>query len=137
MYRPQQKLRPSERNAFGCGCMTAMLLGIVMLYSLTDHYGHPTPAPPHRPATSSSPSRSSGSTVSTCIMSPSAEVYRRATDAAVHGNGMGMAAMGVVILESGTRVRVLGSAGFMLKRVAVLSGPYAGRSGVVAAEKIR
>jgi len=141
-----------EERLWGC-IVQIMLMAFfiyiigVLLAALFKSASMPDVTPSYRPPATPSwddmysspgPSRSSGATtVSTCTLAPSASAYRQATDAAAHGNGLGVAATGTVILESGTRVRVLGSGGFMLKRVAVLSGPYAGKTGVVASEKIR
>jgi len=123
-----------------------LLCGVAVLcfgatYLLSVVPAEPEPLPDRRPtALPTTPSRPGDTSVSECNLCLDNATFDKLTDAAVHGDMETiqlLAAMGKVkVLSSGTRVQVMGSAGFLKKRVRVLSGSHSGSVGIVAMEKI-
>ena len=127
-------------NKTGVGCGTLVLLCI--LFWIVVCLVNPSPKPDggrDRPGVQ--PSGEGSVTSGQCVLFADAKSFDAATEAAVYGDHRTIEEMAVadraVIIPAGTRIQVVGSAGFLKRRVRILSGPHTGRTGVVAADYVQ
>lgn len=130
-----------KKTGAGCGTLVMFCILFWLIVTLTPESGSDKRRRKRRERAVPSAGPSGSVTSGECVLFVDAKSFDAATEAAVHGDHRTIEEMAVadqaVIIPAGTQVQVIGSAGFLKKRVRILSGPHTGRTGVLTADKVR